>query len=74
MAEASLNVFLEKLDGLRTELVDLAFTLECRGRPEAADVAMTTAARVGELGAELRRATQTADFGFKRGGTDFWHA
>jgi hypothetical protein len=39
----------EKLDRLRIELVELAFTLECRGRLDAADVAMTTSARVGEL-------------------------
>ena len=53
MAEADTNVILEKLDGLRTELVDLAFNLECRGQLDAADVAMTTSARVGELCKEL---------------------
>lgn len=42
-----------KLDAFRTELVDLAFTLDRQGRPDAADVAMTTAARVGELCEEL---------------------
>jgi hypothetical protein len=40
---------LEKLAGLRAELADLAFALDREGSPVAADVAMTTAARVGEL-------------------------
>ena len=48
------DVFLKKLDELRTELVDLAVTLERRGRHEAADVALTTSARVGEIHDELR--------------------
>lgn len=39
----------EKLDRLRTELVELAYTLDTRGQIGAADVAMTTAARIGEL-------------------------
>jgi len=38
-----------KLDGLRTELVELAFELDLRGSGEAADVAMATSVRVGEL-------------------------
>lgn len=42
-----------KLAGLRAEFVDLAFTLERRGRIDAADVAMTASARVGELCDEL---------------------
>jgi len=46
-------VFLKQLDELRTELVELAFTLERRGRLEAADVALTTSARVGEIHEEL---------------------
>jgi hypothetical protein len=49
-AEAAL---LGKLCALRTELVDLAYVLDSRGRFDAADVAMTTSARVGELCAEL---------------------
>jgi hypothetical protein len=53
MTVANHNIVLDKLDRLRTELVDLAFTLECRGRLDAADVAMTTSARVGELCEEL---------------------
>jgi hypothetical protein len=43
----------ERLDALRTELADLAFTLESRGRLDAADVAITISARVGELCEEL---------------------
>ena len=43
---------LEKLDGLRAELVDLAYALERTGRVEAADVAIQVSARVGELCAE----------------------
>jgi hypothetical protein len=52
-AETKPVAVIEKLDQLRTELVDLAFTLECRGQLDAADVAMTTSARVGELCDEL---------------------
>jgi len=40
---------LRKLDGLRTELVELAFELDRRGSGEAADVAMAASVRVGEL-------------------------
>lgn len=39
----------EKLAGLRAEFVDLAFVLERRGRIDAADVALTASARVGEI-------------------------
>ena len=38
-----------KLAGMRAEFVDLAFALERRGRIDAADVAMTASARLGEL-------------------------
>jgi hypothetical protein len=44
---------LEKLDDLRVELVELACVLDRRGKFDAADVAMTTSARVDELRAEL---------------------
>jgi hypothetical protein len=40
---------LEKLGSLRIELIDLAFALDCQGSREAADIAMTTSARVREL-------------------------
>jgi hypothetical protein len=50
---AKTNTLLKKLDQLRTELVELAFTLDSRGRFDASDVAMTTSARVAELCEEL---------------------
>ena len=50
---ASATAIREKLDDLRTQLVDLAFTLERRGQMEAADVAIATSSRVGELCDEL---------------------
>lgn len=53
MSETNNHVILGKLDGLRTELVELAFVLDRRGRIEAADVAMTISGRVGELCEEL---------------------
>jgi len=43
----------EKLEELRTELVDLAFALDRRGQAEAADVAILTSARLAELCTEL---------------------
>lgn len=53
MPDASPATILGKLDGLRSELVELAFTLETRGRIDAADVAITTSARIGELCEEI---------------------
>jgi len=53
MPETTTHFILVKLDGLRAELVDLAFNLECRGQLDAADVAITTSARVAELREEL---------------------
>jgi hypothetical protein len=44
---------LGQLRGLQTELIELAFTLDRRGRPEAADVALTISGRLGELHAEF---------------------
>jgi hypothetical protein len=49
MAKTKIKSLMGKLDRLRTELVELAFTLDSRGRFDAADVAMTASARVGEL-------------------------
>jgi hypothetical protein len=58
---AKTNTLLKKLDQLRTELVELAFTLDSRGRFDASDVAMTTSARVEELCEELlQRPTSNA--------------
>lgn len=42
-----------RLATLQTELVEQAYALECQGRVDAADVAISTAARLGELYAEL---------------------
>lgn len=48
---------LSKLDTLRIELVELAFSLDRQGSPAAADVAITMSARVGELCDEFGLAT-----------------
>lgn len=40
---------LERLHELRIDLVDLAFSLECRGQMEAADVAIATSVRLAAL-------------------------
>lgn len=40
---------LESLQALRTELVDLAYSLESQGRVDAADIAVLTAGRIGTL-------------------------
>ena len=40
---------MDALAGLRIELIDLAYELDCRGQCEAADVATTVAARLAEL-------------------------
>jgi hypothetical protein len=53
MTETSAADIREKLDRLRMELVELAFTLDTRRQCEAAGVALTTSARVGELCDEL---------------------
>ncbi|MBC8011762.1 MAG: hypothetical protein H7067_16880 [Burkholderiales bacterium] len=45
-----------RIDALRGELVELAFTMELRGRIDAADVATGAAARLGELCAEFDQA------------------
>lgn len=47
---------LEKLAQLRVELVELAYTLDTRGRLDAADVAISTSARIGELCEEFATA------------------
>jgi hypothetical protein len=51
--EAPNKTVAEKLDHLRIELLELAFLLDRRGHVDAADVAMTTSARIGELCEEL---------------------
>jgi len=44
---------LGRLDALRTELAELAYGLERRGRLDAADLAVAVSARVGEIHDEL---------------------
>ena len=49
MHPAAKPALLDRLAALRTELVDLAYTLDVRGAGTAADVAMTTSSRLAEL-------------------------
>jgi hypothetical protein len=44
---------LGRLDALRVELTDLAYTLDRRGRLDAADLAVAVAARISEIHDEL---------------------
>lgn len=60
-ARPAASALSEKLKALQVELVELAFALDVKGRLEAADVAMTTSARIGELCAEAE--TQANSFG-----------
>jgi len=53
MMEANAPEILSRLEHLRTELVELAYTLDTRGQLAAADVAITTSARIAELCDEL---------------------
>ncbi len=45
---------LNQLSAFRTELADLAYVMDRRGRAEAADVALMAFARIGEICEELR--------------------
>lgn len=54
-AATATEELLRQLETLRTELVELAYSLEVRGRRDAADVAMTTSARIAELCADAGR-------------------
>ncbi len=49
-----------RLDALRAELADLAFTLERRHRRDAADLALAVSARLGEFSEELRNDVRPA--------------
>jgi hypothetical protein len=51
---------LQKLDRLRTELTDLAFHLERRGRVDAADLAIALCGRLAELAEEAQREVSEA--------------
>ena len=59
MTAVASALILKKLAALRVELVDLAFVMDRRGRSEAADVAMTASARIGELCQEFETAGWT---------------
>jgi hypothetical protein len=50
-----------RLDALQSELADLAYDLELRGRLEAADVAMMVRARLREITAAPGRENQPDD-------------
>lgn len=52
---------LGRLDALRTELADLAYGLERRGRLDAADLAVAVSARIGEIHDELAAARASSD-------------
>lgn len=72
MVTANATEILEKLARLRTELVELAYSLDTRGQLAAADVAMTTSARIGELCEELaaeREETHRRGSGLRSMGT-----
>ena len=56
MTISKTELVLEKLHGLRTELVELAFALERKGRLDAADIALSTSTRLADLHDELRDA------------------
>lgn len=49
MHPATTPSLLDRLAALRVELVDLAYALDVRGACAAAEVAMTTSARIAEL-------------------------
>lgn len=49
MMDATMTDIVQNLARLRTELVELAYSLDTRRQFAAADVAMITAARLGEL-------------------------
>lgn len=54
MACAETEKWLAKLSVFRTELADLAYSMDLRGRAEAADVALMASARIGEICEELQ--------------------
>ncbi len=58
---------LDRLAALRVELVDLAYALDVRGACAAADVAMTTSARIAELCDDF--STQPSDTNSKQNST-----
>jgi hypothetical protein len=61
MNPATTLALLGRLAALRTEMVDLAYDLDVRGARAAADVAMTTSARLAELCEEFSPRAPAAD-------------
>ena len=61
MNPAHAPLLLARLAALRTELVDLAYDLDVRGSRAAADVAMTTSARLAELCEEFSASSAEGD-------------
>jgi hypothetical protein len=57
------TALLDRLAALRTELVDVAYDLDVRGARAAADLAMTTSARLAELCAEFSAQPSAAPSG-----------
>ena len=53
MPPAANSPALDRLAALRTELVEQAYALERQGRLDAADVAIATSLRIGEVCEEL---------------------
>ena len=53
MPPAATTTVLDRLAALRTELVEQAYALERQGRLDAADVAVATSLRIGEVCDEL---------------------
>ena len=64
MSESQIRLVMEKFAALRTELVDRAFVLECRGRLDAADEAITISAQLAEILEELEIPRLEAGLGF----------
>ena len=54
MTGADTQQWLAKLSVFRAELAELAFSMDRRGRAEAADVALMARARIGEICDELQ--------------------
>lgn len=53
MSSVATATVLDRLAALRTELVEQAYLLERQGRLDAADVAVATSLRIGEVCDEL---------------------
>lgn len=53
MSSAAPSAVLDRLAALRTELVEQAYRLERQGRLDAADIAVATSQRIGEVCDEL---------------------